>query len=377
MIHSRLTSCTACAAAILDADMIGPEPAALAGLRLLGEEADRDADGDVAGGRAVGEKLFHMPLPVHGGAPASTGHALQPLDQPLARGEHLGLAVGEQVAGEQLAGQPQARRGWCREAPRAPPRRGRSRAGRAAAARSAPGPPPSRARSAPPRSRRAGRPAPRTGADRAGPSGSAAAVSAVAHSIPAEASGSERRKARLWIELDREMGQAAPRCARDSRPGRDCPAPAPAAAAATCRRGHSRPGRPSSGRQRAHDRAMLAMGADGDDDGLGFEMHASVTQCIPLCAREGAMTIFSRKRSRAAARLLSRKARQAVAPAARPSPADARIAGRARQAAAAHAASNIMRATCPTASIPTRSAIPASRSRTRSGGSRNAAAGWC
>src|SRR4051812_136920 len=47
------------AAAILDADMIGPEPAAPARLGLLGKEAHRDPDGDVARGRGVGEQFFH------------------------------------------------------------------------------------------------------------------------------------------------------------------------------------------------------------------------------------------------------------------------------------------------------------------------------
>src|SRR5688572_14015666 len=41
-------------------------------------------------------------------APGSTADALQPLDQPLARGEHLGLAAGEQVALERAAGVAQA-----------------------------------------------------------------------------------------------------------------------------------------------------------------------------------------------------------------------------------------------------------------------------
>src|SRR4051812_11581358 len=52
------------AAAIFDADMIGPEPAAAAGLRLLRKEADRDPDGDVAGGGAVRKEAFHKRFPL-------------------------------------------------------------------------------------------------------------------------------------------------------------------------------------------------------------------------------------------------------------------------------------------------------------------------
>src|SRR3546814_11170255 len=56
-------------APVLDADMIGPEPSALAGFRLLGKEADRYADRDVARRRAVGEKALHastLPSSGHG-----------------------------------------------------------------------------------------------------------------------------------------------------------------------------------------------------------------------------------------------------------------------------------------------------------------------
>jgi 3-deoxy-7-phosphoheptulonate synthase len=44
--------------------MIGPEPAALARLGLLGKEADRDPDGDVAGRGAVGKQTFHKRFPL-------------------------------------------------------------------------------------------------------------------------------------------------------------------------------------------------------------------------------------------------------------------------------------------------------------------------
>src|SRR3546814_15017010 len=62
-------------APVLDADMIGPEPSALAGFRLLGKEADRYADRDVARRRAVGEKALHAStLP-------SSGHGSQRVTQ--------------------------------------------------------------------------------------------------------------------------------------------------------------------------------------------------------------------------------------------------------------------------------------------------------
>src|SRR3546814_13874370 len=56
-------------APVLDADMIGPEPSALAGFRLLGPEAARYADRDVARRRAGGEKALHastLPASAHG-----------------------------------------------------------------------------------------------------------------------------------------------------------------------------------------------------------------------------------------------------------------------------------------------------------------------
>src|SRR4051812_38696898 len=46
-------------AAILDAHVIGPEPAPARRLRLLGKEADRDADGDPVGRLAVGKEALH------------------------------------------------------------------------------------------------------------------------------------------------------------------------------------------------------------------------------------------------------------------------------------------------------------------------------
>src|SRR5688572_11292984 len=53
---------------------------------------------------ALWGKNSFTPASCDGRAPGSTADTLQPLDQPLARGEHLGLAAGEQVALERAAG---------------------------------------------------------------------------------------------------------------------------------------------------------------------------------------------------------------------------------------------------------------------------------
>src|SRR3712207_1407531 len=49
---------------VLDADVVGPEPAAAARLRLLRQEAHRHPDGHVAGRGAVGKEAFHARFPL-------------------------------------------------------------------------------------------------------------------------------------------------------------------------------------------------------------------------------------------------------------------------------------------------------------------------
>ena len=176
--------------------MVGPEPAPLGRLGLLGKIASPSPERYCRGWWRCGGFLSR-PLPVTGVAPGSTADALQPLDQPLARGEHLrsagrsaGRARGIGRCGAEPCRDSLPPRASIRPGPggSAAIRSGESRpARRATAARSGPEPRPSRSRRAPPRSPRAGRQCP-----------SAVAVSAQAQSIAAAGSGSCSSGPRLW-----------------------------------------------------------------------------------------------------------------------------------------------------------------------------------
>ena len=106
-------------------------------------------------------------------------------------------------------------------------------------------------------------------ADKAGPRARRRRSARVAHSIPAEASGSESRKARLWTSSTVRWASCSSVRARifglDEVAG-DQHRPQPPRLAAADIAGLE----PVVGRQRPDDRAMLAMRADGDDDGGRF-----------------------------------------------------------------------------------------------------------